>query len=38
MSDRQLTTAAFITLGLLASRDWSAYQLAEQVGRGVDQL
>jgi PadR family transcriptional regulator AphA len=38
MKDRQLTTAAYITLGLLTSRDWSAYQLAEQVGRGVDQL
>src|SRR6478609_6778460 len=38
MTERQLTTAAYITLGLLTSRDWSAYQLAEQVGRGVDQL
>ena len=38
MPDRQLTTAAYITLGLLTSQDWSAYQLAEQVGRGVDQL
>ena len=38
MTDRQLTTAAYITLGLLTSQDWSAYQLAEQVGRGVDQL
>ncbi len=38
MTDRQLTTTAYITLGLLTSRDWSAYQLAEQVGRGVDQL
>ena len=38
MRDRQLTTAAYIILGLLTSRDWSAYQLAEQVGRGVGQL
>lgn len=38
MTERQLTTAAYITLGLLTSQDWSAYQLAEQVGRGVDQL
>ncbi len=38
MTDRQLTTAAYITLGLLTSRDWSAYQLAEQVGRGIDHL
>lgn len=34
----ELTTTAYLTLGLLASRDWSAYQLAEQLGRGVDQL
>ena len=38
MTDRQLTTSAYLTLGLLTSRDWSAYQLAEQVGRGVDHL
>jgi len=38
MTERPLTTAAYITLGLLTSKDWSAYQLAEQVGRGVDQL
>ncbi|MDY0908182.1 PadR family transcriptional regulator [Microbacterium sp. CFBP9034] len=38
MTNRELPTTAYITLGLLASRDWSAYQLAEQVGRGVDQL
>ena len=38
MTDRQLTTSAYITLGLLTSQDWSAYQLAEQVGRGVDHL
>src|SRR6187402_2624196 len=30
MTERQLTTAAYITLGLLTSRDWSAYQLAEE--------
>ena len=38
MTDRQLTTSAYITLGLLTAQDWSAYQLAEQVGRGVDHL
>lgn len=38
MPEHPFTTAAFITLGLLASQDWSAYQLAEQVGRGVDHL
>lgn len=35
---RDLTTTAYLTLGLLAAGDWSAYQLAEQLGRGVDQL
>jgi DNA-binding PadR family transcriptional regulator len=35
---RELSTTAYLTLGLLASRDWSAYQLAEQLGRGVEQL
>lgn len=38
MGDAELTVTGYITLGLLSSRDWSAYQLAEQVGRGVDQL
>jgi DNA-binding PadR family transcriptional regulator len=38
MAERPLTPSAFILLGLLTSRDWSAYELAEQVGRGVDQL
>ncbi len=38
MTEQPLTTAAYITLSLLTSRDWSAYQLAEQVGRGVDHL
>ncbi len=38
MAARPLTTTGFIILGLLSSRDWSAYELAEQVGRGVDQL
>jgi PadR family transcriptional regulator AphA len=32
----EVTTTGYLTLGLLASRDWSAYQLAEQLGRGVD--
>lgn len=38
MPPRELTTTAYLTLGLLASQDWSAYQLAEQLGRGVDQV
>ena len=37
MAERQLTSE-YVLLGLLASRDWSAYELAEQVGRGVDQV
>ncbi len=38
MADEQLTTTSYIILALLSSRDWSAYELAEQVGRGVDQI
>jgi len=38
VTQRDLTTTAFLTLGLLAARDWSAYQLAEQLGRGVDEV
>ena len=36
--DREISTTAYLTLGLLAARDWSAYQLAEQLGRGVAEL
>jgi len=36
--ERELSTTAYLTLGLLAARDWSAYQLAEQLGRGVAEL
>ncbi len=36
--DRELSITGYLTLGLLAARDWSAYQLAEQLGRGVSQL
>ena len=38
MPERPLTTSAYIALGLLTTQDRSAYELAEQVGRGVDQL
>lgn len=38
MTDRPLTTSAYITLGLLTTEDRSAYELAEVVGRGVDLL
>lgn len=36
--EREISTTAYLTLGLLAARDWSAYQLAEQLGRGVAEL
>src|SRR4051794_3915239 len=32
------TTTSYLILGLLCSRDWSAYELAEQMGRGVTEL
>jgi DNA-binding PadR family transcriptional regulator len=38
LPDRDLSTTGFLTLGLLADHDWSAYQLAEQLGRGVAEL
>lgn len=38
MPDRDLPTTGYLTLGLLAAHDWSAYQLAEQLGRGVAEL
>ncbi|MFD4958117.1 PadR family transcriptional regulator [Microbacterium sp. NPDC058389] len=38
MPDRDLSTTGYLTLGLLAGQDWSAYQLAEQLGRGVAEL
>lgn len=34
----KLTTTSFLILGVLAGRDWSAYELAEQLGRGVTEL
>jgi len=38
MPERQPSITGYLTLGLLAARDWSAYQLAEQLGRGVSEL
>ncbi|MFE5408375.1 PadR family transcriptional regulator [Microbacterium sp. NPDC056569] len=38
MPEREPTVTGYLTLGLLAGRDWSAYQLAEQLGRGVSEL
>lgn len=34
----KLTTTSYVILGALTSRDWSAYELAEQVGRGLSDL
>lgn len=33
-----LTTTSYLILGLLASRDWSAYELAEQIDKGVTEI
>jgi DNA-binding PadR family transcriptional regulator len=33
-----LTTTSYLILGMLTSRDWSAYEIAAQVGRGLDEV
>ncbi|MFN8168062.1 MAG: PadR family transcriptional regulator [Candidatus Nanopelagicales bacterium] len=38
MPERPLPTTAYLLLSLLARRDYSAYELAEQGGRGVQKL
>lgn len=38
MADRTVSTTGYLILGLLAGQDWSAYQLAEQLGRGVTEM
>ncbi|KJL42256.1 PadR family transcriptional regulator [Microbacterium trichothecenolyticum] len=38
MPEREPSITGYLTLGLLAGSDWSAYQLAEQLGRGVSEL
>ena len=38
MAERGVSTTGYLILGLLAAQDWSAYQLAEQLGRGVSEL
>jgi DNA-binding PadR family transcriptional regulator len=38
VAERELSTTGYLILGLLADHDWSAYQLAEQLGRGVAEL
>ncbi|OYD69959.1 PadR family transcriptional regulator [Rhodococcus sp. OK302] len=38
MAQRDLTPTSYMILGLLTSKDWSAYEIAEQVGRGVAEI
>ncbi|MGU3435024.1 PadR family transcriptional regulator [Actinomycetes bacterium M1A6_2h] len=38
MAQGDLNTTSYLILGLLVSRDWSAYEIAEQVGRGVAEV
>ncbi|MCD2104304.1 PadR family transcriptional regulator [Rhodococcus erythropolis] len=38
MAQRDLTPTSYMILGLLTAKDWSAYEIAEQVGRGVAEL
>lgn len=38
MAQRDLTPTSYMILGLLTVKDWSAYEIAEQVGRGVAEL
>jgi PadR family transcriptional regulator AphA len=33
-----LNTTSYLILGMLASRDWSAYEIAAQVGKGLDDV
>ncbi|WP_426574513.1 PadR family transcriptional regulator [Aquihabitans sp. McL0605] len=37
-SPPKLNTLSYVILGVLTSKDWSAYELAEQVGRGLDDI
>lgn len=38
MAQGDLNTTSYLILGMLASRDWSAYEIAAQVGRGHAEL
>lgn len=38
MAQGDLTTTSYLILGMLASRDWSAYEIAAQVGRGLAEI
>jgi hypothetical protein len=31
-------TTSYLILGMLASRDWSAYEIVEQIGKGVAEI
>ena len=33
-----LTTTSYLILGMLANRDWSAYGIAEEIGRGATEI
>lgn len=34
----RLTTTSYLILGMLTTRDWSAYELAEHVDKGVTEI
>lgn len=38
MPQGDLNTMSYAILGILAPRDWSAYEIAEQVGRGLSEI
>lgn len=38
MAQGDLNTTSYLILGMLTSRDWSAYEIAAQVGRGLDEI
>jgi DNA-binding PadR family transcriptional regulator len=33
-----VTTTGYLILGMLAERDWTAYEIAEQIGKGITEL
>lgn len=38
MPQGDLNTMSYTILGILAPRDWSAYEMAEQIGRGMSEI
>ena len=38
MAREDLNTTSYVILGLLVSRDWSAYEIAEHFGKGIGEL